>query len=49
MSGVAALQVIKNVSPRTRVLILSGAKSNVRSDVRHAATAVLAKSFRHRN
>ena len=45
MSGVAALQVIKNVSPQTQVLILSGARSDVSPDVRHAATAVLMKVY----
>jgi hypothetical protein len=41
MSGLVALQVIRNTSPKTQVLILSGAKIDIRSDVRHAATAVL--------
>lgn len=45
MSGAAALQVIKGVSPQTQVLILSGAKSKISPDVRHAATAVLMKVF----
>ena len=45
MSGTAALQVIKGVSPHTQVLILSGARSKISPDVRHAATAVLAKVF----
>ena len=45
MSGAAALQVIKGVSPQTQVLILSGARSKISPDVRHAATAVLAKVF----
>ena len=45
MSGAAALQVIKSVSPQTQVLILSGAKSKISPDVRHAATAVLVKVF----
>ncbi len=45
MSGAAALHVIKGVSPQTQVLILSGAKSKVSPDVRHAATAVLMKVF----
>jgi DNA-binding NtrC family response regulator len=45
MSGAAALQVIKGVSPQTQVLILSGGKSKISPDVRHAATAVLMKVF----
>jgi len=45
MSGAAALQVIKGVPPQTQVLILSGAKSKISPDVRHAATAVLVKVF----
>jgi DNA-binding NtrC family response regulator len=45
MSGTAALQVIKGVSPQTQVLILSGAKSKISPDVRHAASAVLMKVF----
>jgi DNA-binding response OmpR family regulator len=45
MSGTAALQVIKGVSPQTQVLILSGAKSKISPDVRHAASAVLMKAF----
>jgi CheY-like chemotaxis protein len=45
MSGTAALQVIKGVSPQTQVLILSGAKSKISLDVRHAASAVLMKVF----
>ncbi|HVH72233.1 MAG TPA: response regulator [Candidatus Dormibacteraeota bacterium] len=45
MSGTAALQLIKGVSPQTQVLILSGAKSKISPDVRHAATAVLVKVF----
>lgn len=45
MSGAAALQVIKGVSSQRQVLILSGAKSKISPDVRHAATAVLMKVF----
>lgn len=45
MSGAAALEVIKNVPSQARVLILSGARSNIPPDVRHAATAVLMKVF----
>jgi CheY-like chemotaxis protein len=45
MSGAAAWQVIKGAPPRTLVLILSGAKSKISPDVRHAATAVLVKVF----
>ncbi len=45
MAGAAALQVIKSVPSGTQVLILSGAKSKISPDVRHAATAVLAKVF----
>jgi CheY-like chemotaxis protein len=45
MSGAAALQVIKDVSPQTQVLILSGGKSKISPDVRHAASAVLMKVF----
>ena len=45
MSGAAAFQVIKNVSPQTQVLILSGTRSDIPSDVRHAATAVLMKVY----
>jgi hypothetical protein len=37
--------VIKGVSPQTQVLILSGAKSKISPDVRHAASAVLVKVF----
>ena len=44
MSGAVALQVIKNAAPKTQILILSGAR-DVRSDLRHAATAVLMKAF----
>jgi len=45
MSGTTAFQVIKNVSPQTQVLILSGARSDISPDVRHAATAVLMKVY----
>jgi DNA-binding NtrC family response regulator len=45
MSGAAAWQVIKGVSSQTQVLILSGAKSKIAPDVRHAASAVLMKVF----
>ena len=45
MSGMAALQVIKGVPPKTQVLILSGAKSKISPDVRHSATAILMKVF----
>ena len=45
MSGAAALQVIKGAPPQTQVLILSGAKSKISPDVRHAASAVLMKVF----
>ncbi len=43
MTGAAALQVVKRVSPGTLVVILSGAPSTVPPDARRAATTVLLK------
>jgi CheY-like chemotaxis protein len=43
MSGAAALQVVKRVSPEALVVILSGAMSAVPRDARRAVAAVLLK------
>jgi CheY-like chemotaxis protein len=43
MTGAAALQVVKRVSPEALVVILSRAASTVPQDARRAATTVLLK------